>query len=258
MESPLIRPPPEPPLGAARRAAAGGSTDGSVEIIKKNEERINHHQQQLANHEAGTAKLSRLSKASAETNLETALERIEQYKAKLLELGAEDQDELKEKERVEEAIKRKKYFDDQLIRIKKNKGTNEDEKLEAMRIIDELPNDVHFEDDILIDIANKSLELNLSNHKELFEKLTEIRSKFESMLESNEDDQLKELSMLNFQIPILILHFHALSENILYTIGKTNTSRKESSQDSGEEYEEITFKGFPKYEDWWIHELCPS
>lgn len=217
------------------------------ELIKKNEERINLQRRQLADHESGVNKLSRVMKASTETNLEEAMELLAKYKSMLEELMKQDIKELEEKERLEAAIKRKKYFENQKIRIKNNKEKSNDQKLEAMMIIDELPSDINFEDEELFEIASKAIELNIRTHKELHKKLAEIRKKFQDLLKDAKDEKINDLGMLNYQIPILVLHCFVLLSNI-----------KENKEEENKEEELRKFSGFPKYEDWWINELWSS
>lgn len=213
------------------------------DLIKECEERIDFQRRQLNDHESGERKLTRLAKASTETNLEDTTEKLAKYKLKLEELLAQDQEELEEKERVEAAIERKKYFDQQNVRLKNNIEISSDQKLEAMLILDELPNEVCIEDPELIDIATRSLDLNISNHMQLNEKLLEIKKEFQSLAQKNKNANLKDFALLQVQVPILIVQFEALVENIQVCIKEENKPE---------------FKGLPKYEDWWINELWNS
>lgn len=212
-------------------------------LIKEGEERINLERRQLSDHESGERKLSRLAKASAETKLEETVEKLAKYKQQLEELLAQDQAELEEKERVEAAIERKKYFDDQYMRLQNNMEINADQRVEAALILDELPNEVSFEDQAIIDIATQSLDLNISSHMQVNEKLLEIKKEFQSLTQKNRAANLKEVGLLQVRIPILIVQFSMLIESI-----------KEALQ----EEDKPEFKGLPKYEDWWIVELWTS
>jgi len=78
------------------------------------------------------------------------------------------------------------------------------------------------------------------------------------------EEQLKELSLLHFQIPIVVLQFHILTVNInesIETINKKRRAAKKRNEsqtkkaDDDLDYKEIKFSGMPKYEDWWINEL---
>lgn len=220
------------------------------ELIKEEESRAALLQKQLTNHESGENKLSRLALASTESTLEETQEKLTKHKAMYEELMKQDLKELEEKEKLEEAIRRKKYFENQNTRIKNNNERADDQKLEAMMILDELPEEVNFEDDELFEIAQKSLELNLKDHKELKDELSVIRKDFQSHLKNCKDEKLSEIELLNFRIPILVLHFSVLLKNI-----ENNFVPKD-----GEENKEKTkkFTGFPRYEDWWIQELWSS
>lgn len=218
------------------------------ELIKAERERISFERSQLAKHESGERRLSRLTFASAEAKLYESLELIEKHKAMLGELKQQDQKELEAKQRLEEAIKRKKYFEEQNMRIKNYNEKSDDQKLEAMMILDELHEDIGFEDDELFEIAQKSLELHLKDHSELANKLTQIRERFKSLLQIKGDENIKELEMLNYRIPVLVLHF-----SVLLDIFKENFIEIDNLGNKTS-----TFHGFPKYEDWWIQELWNS
>lgn len=224
------------------------------EMIKEEEKRVSLLQKQLSNHEAGENRLSRLALASTESTLEETREKLTKHKAMYEELLKQDLKELEEKEKLEEAIKRKKYFENQNLRIKNNNQRSDDQKLEAMMILDELPQEVNFEDDELFEVAEKSLELNLRDHKELKDELSQIRKDFENHLKNCKDEKLKEIELLNFRIPILILHFSVLLKNI-----QNNFVSNEDKKEENQKKEKIKkFTGFPKYEDWWIQELWSS
>ncbi len=212
-------------------------------LIKECEERVNLERRQLSEHESGERKMSRLAKASTETKLEETVEKLASYKVQLAELLAQDQVQLEEKERIEAAIERKKYFDNQNVRLQNNMEINADQKIEAALILDELPNGVFFEDQAIIDIATQSLELNISSHMQVNDKLIEIKQEFHSLTQKNRESNLKEIGLLQVRIPILIVQFAVLIESV-----------KESIQEESKP----AFKGLPKYEDWWISELWTS
>ena len=146
------------------------------EMIKDNENVIKSIKKQLSNHESGESKLTFMGKASAETNLENAQEQLERHKAKLKELLTHDMSELEERERVREAIERKNYINYQKVRIKREVSKSNDEKLEAMLILDELKEDCHIEDRELFEIVSKVISLDLTVHCELENTLNEIKS----------------------------------------------------------------------------------
>jgi len=210
------------------------------EMIKDNENVIKSIKKQLSNHESGESKLTFMGKASAETNLENAQEQLERHKAKLKELLTHDMSELEERERVREAIERKNYINYQKVRIKREVSKSNDEKLEAMLILDELKEDCHIEDRELFEIVSKVISIDLSVHCELENTLNEIKSDLEVLFKDLKDEDIKELGMLNSQVAIVILHFHILLLNIQENIEEDNLP---------------PFRGLPKFEDWWIVEL---
>ncbi len=201
------------------------------EMIVENEAIVAYQKRQLASHEAGDIKLSRMAKASTENTLEIAEELISKYKAMLEELQLQDAEELAEKERLFALAERKQYFDAQESRIKLNVEESNDKKLEVMRIIGELPSDVQFEDDELFEIATKSIDLNLPDLKELSDKLDTIKNEFESLINKGEKKELKEMETIDFLIPIIVLHFHLLLSNIRENIEEKNTKALNEQKD---------------------------
>lgn len=222
------------------------------ELIKEDEAHIKLAKKQLAAHESGENKLSKLLLASTETNLHDASERLEKNREKLQELMKLDLAELEKEERIRDAVIRKNYYHYQKARIKRNKVHSNDVKIEAMMIIDELPTDkdVGIEDDILYNIAEKSFKMQLSLHERIDDKLLEIQDRFETLLGKPSEEEISELGLLNSQIAILILHISVLIENIEEIIEETNEKNKAAGKD-----ELPPFKGLPKFEDWWISEL---
>ena len=213
------------------------------ELIKGEEKRVALLKRQLSEHESGTNKLTIMSKASTESSLVENSALLDEHRAKLDELLKQDLKELEKEENLKAAVERTNYYHYQKIRLNRDKVSSNDVKLEAMMIIDELPNDVHFEDKILLEIATKTIELNLRVHEDLDQNYEIIKKEFEDLLKDTKDENINELGLLKFQIPILALHFSVLVENI-----KENRKRGKLPD----------FTGFPKYEDWWIAELWQS
>jgi len=213
------------------------------ELIKGEEKRIALLKRQLSEHESGTNKLTIMSKASTESSLVENSLLLEEHRAKLDELLKQDLKELEKEENLKAAVERTNYYHYQKIRLNRDKVSSNDVKLEAMMIIDELPNDVHFEDKILLEIATKTIELNLRVHEDLDQNYEIIKKEFENLLKDTKDEHINELGLLKFQIPVLALHFSVLVENI-----KENREREKLPE----------FTGFPKFEDWWIAELWQS
>jgi hypothetical protein len=210
------------------------------EMIKDNENVIKSIKKQLGKHDSGESKLTFMGKASAETNLENAQEQLERHRLKLKDLMSQDMGELEEKERIREAIERKNYLSYQKVRLKRDVTKTNDEKLEAMLILDELKEDAFIEDRELFEIATKVISLNLTIHAELETKLNEIKKDFEEHTKDLKEENIKELGSFNSQIAIAILHFNVLITNIRENIEEDKLS---------------SFKGLPKFEDWWVAEL---
>jgi hypothetical protein len=213
------------------------------ELIKEDEAHIKLAKKQLADHESGVNKLTKMTKGSTEASLELATIRLEKNQNKLQELLQKDLAELEKQERIKEATIRKNYFDFQKQRIKRDKTQPNDIKLEAIYIIDEIPKDVDIgiEDDILYNVAEKSIKMHLSLHEKAHEKLEEIKNDFYSLVDGIKDEDINELAILSAQIAILVLYLSTLIVNISENI--------ESDEN------EPPFSGFPKFEDWWIQEL---
>jgi hypothetical protein len=222
------------------------------ELIKEDEAHIKLAKKQLAAHESGENKLSKLNKASTEATLHDASERLEKNRLKLQELMKLDIAELEKEERIRDAVIRKNYYHYQKSRIKRNKTHSNDVKIEAMMIIDELPKDkdVGIEDDILLNIAEKSFKMQLSLHERIDDRLMEIKQRFEDLLGKTSEEEISELILLDHQIAIMVLHLAILIENIEQIIEDTNEKNKAQDKD-----ELPPFKGLPKFEDWWITEL---
>lgn len=239
------------------------------ELIKENEAKVELQQRQLSEHMSGKKPLSAMALASTEANLEEATALVEKYKAMLEKLSQFTPEELEEKERLHAAAMRKKYFDAQESRIKLNTERDNDVKLEALRIIGELPTDVQFEDEELFEMATKSVALELPDINELVSKLEEIRKEFSNLTKNEDSRSMQEFATIDFLIPIVILHFYILANNIKENIEEHNKKIEKNQDDlmenaSGddmfelEQTEKIVFNGFPKFQDWWIRELWVS
>lgn len=212
-------------------------------LIKEEEKRVALAKKQLSEHESGENKLSFIVKASTETTLEDSKELLDKHTQMLNELLQQDIKELEEQEKIKEAIIRANYYKYQKIRLKRDKIATNDQKLEAMMIIDELPNDIQFEDAELLAIAQKVIDLNITVHEELNGKLNDIIAEYHTLKKDFTDEDINSLDLLNYRIPIIVLHIAVLVENI-----KENVANNEK----------LKFNGFPKYEDWWISELWVS
>jgi len=210
------------------------------ELVKEEEAKIKFAKKQLADHENNVSKLTRVSLASAEETIEVNQELLNKHKSMLDELLKQDIKETEEKEQIKEAIERKNYFKYQKVRLKRDITKSNDEKIEAMLIIDELPESIHIEDQELFEIACKSLELYLTIHGEIAQDYKDIKEDLEKLTKDIKGEDIKELELLNIRMIILVVQFRTLLLNIKQNIEEEKLS---------------PFKGFPRFEDWWIEEL---
>lgn len=210
------------------------------DLIKQNQSRIKILKQQLRDHQEGVSKLSAMAEASTEMGLEKSEEALQKNELILKELQKRDLMDIEKEELLKEAIVRRNYYKYQKVRLKRDLVMPNDQKLEAMKIVDELPHDVDIEDDEIFAIAEATINLNLRIHSELYDELLEIQKDWEQLQQGIDSQSIDKLGMLNVHIPILVLHLSVLVENI---------------QENIEENELPPFKGLPAFEDWWISEL---
>jgi len=210
------------------------------DLINQNEKRIKVLQAQINDHQAGKNRLSPMALASTENGLEKSKEVLEKNQIILNELMKHDLQELEKEERLKEAIRRKNYFKYQKIRLKRDITKANDQKLEAMMIVDELPSDVTLDDKDIFAIADVTIKLDLRIHDELDQELQSIKKDFEELLKNVKSEDISRLGVLNTHIPILVLHLSVLIKNIEENIQEDNLPQ---------------FKGLPKFQDWWIEEL---
>lgn len=211
------------------------------DLIKNNKERIKTLKAQLNDHDTGIQKLSAMAYASTENALEQSYQALEKHQAIHDELLKKDLQELEKEERIKEAIKRRNYYKYQKLRIKRSNDMDNSQKLEAMRIIDELPSDLNLEDEHLFDIATTTIKLDLRVHDELEDELIEIKEVFESLLGEVTPEQITQLGMLRSYVPVLILHLTVLVRDIQEVMEK--------------EQPNACFRGLPRFQEWWINEL---
>lgn len=210
------------------------------DLIKQNQDRIKILKQQLKAHEEGTTKLSPMAKASTEMGLEKSITALEKNEIILKELKKRDLMDIQKEELLKESIVKTNYYKYQKIRLKRDLVMPNDQILEAMQIVDELPHDVEIEDTEIFAIAEATINLNLRVHSELYDELGEIKKDWNELLKEIDDDCIDKLGMLNVHIPILVLHLSVLISNI---------------QENIEEDSLPAFRGLPAFEDWWISEL---
>jgi len=209
-------------------------------LIKDIELRISISKGQLARHNSGEEKLSLLSQSSAENSLDKHIPLLEQYKKIFNDFKKIEKEDSFEHRRLRAAVERKKYYKYHKKVNKKVKYKENDEKIEATMIIDELPEEFIIEDRELFEMTTKNVELYLIFHPNAEEDLIKIRDEFNNLIKDYTDENIKSLELLNYMIPIVIFHFHLFILNII--------DYKNNELD--EKIEEIDF--FPKYQDWWI------
>jgi len=210
------------------------------DLINQNQKRIAILKAQIDDHDAKRIKMSSMARASTENGLEQSIIALEKNEMILQELQKHDLMELEKENRLKEAIKRKNYYKFQKIRLKRDTVRDNDQKLEAMMIVDELPNELNLDDSDLFNIAEKTIELDLRIHDELDTELEDIKVDFAELLKNINNENIGKLGLLQVHIPILVLHLSVLVSNIEDIIAEDNLT---------------PFKGLPKFEDWWIDEL---
>ena len=219
------------------------------ELIEGEEKTITFAKRQLADHEAGVNKLTAMVQASIETKLENSEILLAKHKTMLNNFSKQDLAELEEQERLREATKRKNYYHFQKVRLKRDTVRKNDVKIEALKIVDELSDGVQFEDQEMFEIAEKIVSLDLRVHEDINDKLTEIQKKFNELLKSCDEEEIGYFVTLNTQIPIIVLQLHILLTNINENIQESINEEDQGKKDLPK------FKGFPRFEDWWIEEL---
>lgn len=207
-------------------------------LIKEEEKRISVAKKQLSDDEAGIEKLTFLTRASTEENLEESKLELEKHKNMLAEIMKSDIKELEEKEKLQEAIEKKRYHDYQKIRLKRDKTAPNDAKLVAMSILDELSSDITFEDKEIIELGKIIVDLDLYNIEEVFNLFRDIEKEFNQLKEKIKKEDINSLGITDIYIPLIVLSVAILVSNI-----------EENSE------KEKEFHGFPKFENWWIDEL---
>lgn len=218
-----------------------------IETLEKRIKSLTSHIQQsskqIKDDDSGEKKISLIVRASAELSIEKNEFLLKKYQYKLKKLLEKDIKSVLDEEKTKEEIRERNYFKYQAKRIQRDKSKTFQEIENALIIIDELPEDFKIEDKVLFQIGHKSHEVFLEIHSDLDDDLIEIKNEFLELVESHFDDTNLELKMLNYRIPILILQLQVLVRNIRENIEEENLK---------------SFKGLPKFHDWWINELWTS
>ena len=216
------------------------------DLEKRIKSLISHIEQstkQINDDDSGEKKLSLILRASAELSIEKNNFLLRKYQQKLKKMRAKDIQSVLNEEKLKEEIIENNYFKYQGLRIKRYPKKSSKEIEDALIIMDELPEDFKLEDIDIFEIGHKSRELFLEIHSDLDDDLIEIKNEFLELVENQFDNTNIELKLLNYRIPILILQLKVLLKNIRENIEDDHLN---------------TFKGFPKFEDWWINELWIS
>lgn len=215
-------------------------------IIKDLEVRIAIAKGQLARHNSGEERLSLMAEASADNSLEKHTPLLEEYRGLMTQLEKFEKSDSYEHRRLRSAVERKKYYKYNKKKVKKQKLRENDERIEAVMIIDELPEEIILESEELFEMSTKNMHQYLVFPEDSKSELIEIQEEFNSLIKSFTDENIKSLELLNYMIPILIFHFKIFMNNILDS----------KNSETEEKTTEINF--FPKYHDWWINELWES
>lgn len=215
-------------------------------IVKDLEVRIAISKGQLARHNSGEEKLSLLTTASAENSLEKNTPLLEEYRTLMKEFNKLENPDSYEHRRLRSAVERKKYYKYNIKKIKKQKFRENDERIEAAMIIDELPEEIILENQELFEMSTRNMHQYLIFPEESQSDLNDMQEEFNTLIKNFTDENIKSLELLNYMIPILIFHFNVFINNIIDF----------KNNESEEQITEINF--FPKYHDWWINELWES
>jgi len=219
-------------------------------LIKILEQRISVSKSQLARDASGEEVLTLLVKSSIENSLDKNIPLLVRYKNMMKEFQKFEELESTENERLRMAIDRKKYYKYNRMGIEKKRVRSNDEKIEAVMIIGELPEEIELDNQELYQLTFKSIEKFLFLPENAESIISDIHINFNTSLEGFTDENIKSLEMINFLIPMVIFQFHILKINIL--------EDKNKDIEDEEKLDIEDFICFPKYHDWWISELGES
>jgi hypothetical protein len=195
-------------------------------LIKTLEVSISVAKAKMLNHESGEEKLTLMVQASIENSLEVNEPLLRKYQILHKELEKYDDLEPIEKDRVVTSIERKKYYINSKPEYSKDQIKRNDKKLEVLMIMDELPDETVLETKELFQMALKSIE-----HYLYFdiqeEALGAIKKEFDLLIKDLTDENIKDLGMFHYMIPIIVLHFNLLGANIAYNQSKDIEDKKE-------------------------------
>mgnify|MGYP000013956563 CR=1 FL=1 len=215
-------------------------------MIKDLEVRIAISKGQLARHNSGEEKLSLLAEASADNSLETHTPLLDEYRSLMKELEKFEKSDSYEHRRLRSAVERKKYYKYNVKKAKKQKLRENDERIEAAMIIDELPEEIILDNQELFEMSTRNMHQYLIFTDDSKTQLNDIQEEFNTLIKGFTDENIKSLELLNYMIPILIFHFVVFVQNII----------EFKNNESEDKIIELDF--FPRYHDWWINELWES
>lgn len=216
-------------------------------IIKELEIRISNGKGLLSRHNSGEETLSLLAQSSAENNLEQNIPLLEQYRALLKELEKLEKIDSFENRRLRASVDRKKYY--KYNKKEKDLKTRlNDDRIEASMIVDELPEEFVLENEELFEIATKNLKEYLIFYDDSESLLKTIQDEFNNLIKGFTEENIKNLELLNYMIPIVIFQLYIFMKNVI--------EEQDLDSNNSEVMSEESF--FPKYHDWWISELWES
>lgn len=226
-------------------------------LILESEAKLKLFKRQLSEHESGINKLSRVIKASTETNLFEITQKLETYNQMYKDAMQYTTKDDKYLEELDNAIKKQKAYNVKRLRLKKIDYIliPSDKKLESMKIFDEFDLKGNITEDIAFEIFllnNNIQNEEISNYKEVFNM---INKDFNDMLKFiNKNEDIYDLGILNYKLVILVLDFYILTNNIKELL-TPKLEQLDEEVNALQEKPVTNFKGYPKYEDWWIDEL---
>jgi len=215
-------------------------------MIKDLEVRIAVSKGQLARHKSGEEKLTLLIKASTDNSLEKHIPLLDEYRRLMKELEKFEKSDSYEHRRLRSAVERKKYYKYNVKNAKKQKLRENDERIEAAMIIDELPEEIILDNQELFEMSTRNMHQYLVFSDDSKTELNDIQEEFNSLIKGFTDENIKSLELLNYMIPILVFHFDVFVKNII----------EFKNNELEDKILELDF--FPKYHDWWINELWES
>ncbi|MCK9337804.1 MAG: hypothetical protein M0P43_08245 [Arcobacteraceae bacterium] len=241
-------------------------------LITEHEALVKMFKRQIQEHESGVNRLSRVIKASTETNLIDSSEKLEQYRIMIKDAMTYIPQNKEYLEELEHAIKRQQSFNLKKLRLKKFDEIQipSDKRLEAMKIFDEFDLSEVVSENEAFDIYIKTHNISEEDIEEIKSKFFEIHSEFKSSLKNIKEEDIADMGALNYKIVFLVLDLYRLVTKIKDMMTPkverisipTHSEEQSNIQETPieitpkkEEQPQTTFKGFPKYDDWWIDEL---